>query len=91
MPTTGSLDLGVVNDGVNAPVSVITGGQLNSTSNTLYLNIDTRTAGLPGNTDISDQFITGAGYSFGVSMDLRFTRITDCDFYFSPLHVKYRW
>lgn len=82
-------DAAIVND-VGAPTDVITGGQINSTTDTLFLEIDVTTAGA-GSTDISDNFIAGRGGAFSASLDIRFKRVNTCDFYISPLMVKYRW
>lgn len=96
---TNSSDTNVVNENGGtsattnpAEAATITGGQANSTLFTLYMNFDTTTAG-PGSTDISDQFITGQGYSFSASLDIKFKRlnIANTDLFFSPLFVKYRW
>ncbi len=84
-----SPDSNIVNDLVPLK-SVITGGELNSTSNTLYCSIDTTLDG-PSGTDISDQFIAGNGYAFSVSVDFRFKRQNIIDMYLSPIMVKYRW
>jgi len=71
--------------------AIITGGQSNATGFTLYMTIDTTTAGA-SSTDISDQFITGQGYAFSVSLDIRFKRyLNNSTLFFSPLFVKYRW
>lgn len=82
-------DTRIIND-ATAPTDTITGGQINSTSNTLFLDIDVTTAG-SGGSDISDSFIAGRGGSFSASLDIRFRRQNTCDFYISPLMVKYRW
>jgi hypothetical protein len=82
-------DTKISNDGT-APTDIITGGQINSTSNTLFLDIDVTTSG-SGGEDISDNFIAGYGGSFSASLDIRFRRQNTCDFYISPLMVKYRW
>lgn len=84
-----SPDLKIIND-ATAPSSIITGGQINSTSATLFFGIDTTSAG-GGGTDISDQFIAGKNYAFSASLDFRYKRQNTCNFYFSPLNVKYRW
>lgn len=84
-----SPDLNILND-ATAPSATITGGQINSTSNTLFFSIDTTTAG-GGGTDISDQFIAGANYSFSISLDFRYKRQNICNFQLSPLSVKFRW
>jgi hypothetical protein len=88
--TPGALpDTKIIND-ATAPTDVITGGQINSTANTLFLDIDVTTAG-SGGSDISDTFIAGRGGSFSASLDIRFRRVNTCELYISPLMVKYRW
>lgn len=86
MPVPGvSPDTAVLNDATPSS-SIITGGMINSTSATIFFNIDTTTP-----SDISDNFIAGVGIALSASLDIRFKRQNICDFYFSPLKVKYRW
>jgi hypothetical protein len=88
---SGIRDAGITND--LSPVAVMVDGrQINSTSLTIPMVLDTTTAG-PGGTDISDQFTTNRFQSIGVTLDIRYLRnpVVGTDFYISPLMVKYRW
>lgn len=87
----GVKDENILND-ADPQGSTINGATLNSTTYTIPAAIDTTTIG-SGGTDISHQFVTGMGTPFGVSLDIKFKRVSgsDLDLYFSPLLVKYRW
>jgi hypothetical protein len=77
----------------SALTAAVTGGQINSTSNTYIMSVDTTTAG-PGGTDISNFFIAGNGdTAFGASVDIVYQRVSGIttDLGFSPLFIKYRW
>lgn len=102
-PDSGTLfDLNVINEydptlGLPSTTltAAVTGGQINSTGNTLTMTVDTTTAG-PNGSDISNYFISGAvgsPYAFGVSIDILYQRAAGIttDLMFSPLFVKFRW
>ncbi len=97
-PPTGSApypagirDAKILND-TSPQAALLTGMALNSTNLTIPMIIDTTTAG-PSGTDISDQFTTGRGTSYSITLDLKYSRTAgvDLDLYFSPLLIKYRW
>ncbi len=71
-------DTKIINDN-SVQFAVITGGQMNSTP---FTNI--ATINLLSPNDVSDQFVTGKGYDFSVSTEIRFKR-TSCEISFPKI------
>jgi len=83
-------DAKIINDVTEVQFDTVTGVELNGSTSSLPLLIDTTTGGTAG-ADISDDFISGKGYGFSVSVDFRFKRNGIMDVLLSPVVVKYRW
>jgi hypothetical protein len=80
----GTKDTKILNDGIDSSYSIVTGDQLNATTNTIYLEINA----------ITGDFITGQNYGIGLSMETHIKNVSLVDplnLYISPVIVKYRW
>jgi hypothetical protein len=93
-----SADTYVVDDSTNSsPYATITGGELNSTSNTVVKTIDFRAinslTGGPGSDNLVSSYTMNYKYPITLSLSVGIVKVAgiDATILISPISVKYKW